>query len=140
MAGGVDGDTLDDEDTIAIDAHIKAQSAFVSNFTSVLFKEGISDDEAKQKAQLWFDGSIKPAYYMALESADTNGLYLWVTNAAESCESCDYLRGQIHRLKAWRKQDLFPTSSKLICKMACKCELVRASGKPTGSLGNVPTG
>jgi len=140
MAGGVDGDTLDDEDTIAIDAHIKDQSAFVSNFTSVLFKEGISDDEAKQKAQLWFDGSIKPAYYMALESADTNGLYLWVTNAAESCESCDYLRGQIHRLKAWRKQDLFPTSSKLICKMACKCELVRASGKPSGSLGNVPTG
>lgn len=138
-AGGVE-DGLDDDDLRTVAAFTAQQSGFVSDIGAVLFRgDGISDLQADQKPDLWWNKSIYPAFELGRASADGNGLYEWRRGETEQgCETCKQLDGQRHRLKEFVRRDLLPKSSRLQCQgFQCACTLVRSEGR---ARGRWPTG
>lgn len=133
--GGVDTDELDDEDRGEIAELLADQSQYVTEFGNTLFKgDGITDWEAVNKPNLWWNKSIQPFYQAGLISADKNGLYEWVYGDTEHCDSCLQLNGQRHRLRDYKRKGLMPQSGDLDCGgWNCKCKLVKATGKAKGS-------
>lgn len=131
--GGVEDGVLDDDDFQTVNTLIAEQSQYVTNFANTVFKEGVSDDMAYLKPEMWFNKSLYPMYQAGLASADKNGLYEWVMGNTEHCVTCLALNGQKHRMKEYVKRGLVPKSDKLACKgFNCKCNLVRTTGRAKG--------
>lgn len=132
--GGVE-DGMDDDDLRDVATYTAQQSAFVTDIGAVLFRgDGISDAQADQKPELWFNKSIYPAYERGRLSADKNGLYEWTLGRTEQhCETCLTLNGQRHRMKDYAKRQLLPRSSALACGgWLCDCKLTKSEGRARG--------
>jgi len=100
-------DDPDEQEQAEIAGLIGAQSGFVSDLTSAMIKDGISDALAAGKARLWFNGSIMPFYNAGLQSANANlMLEFGGEDGEESCRDCQRLKGQRHRVKAWKSRNL----------------------------------
>lgn len=128
-AGGVEATALEGDDSDAFAAILAAQSGYVTDA-----RRGITDfnGDAKARAKLW-EASLNEFYFGGVMSSDKNGMYKWEVSAAEHCDTCKRLNGQVHRLKDWMAKDLRPKSSELDCKMGCKCELKKTTGRARGS-------
>lgn len=132
--GGVE-DGMDDEDLADVATYTAQQSAFVTDIGAVLFRgDGISDGQAEQKPELWFNKSIYPAYERGRLSADKNGLYEWTLGRTEQhCDTCLTLNGQRHRMKEYARRELLPRSSALACGgWLCDCKLTKSEGRARG--------
>lgn len=127
--GGVDVSSIPPEDSDAYASILAAQSGYVTDA-----RRGITDfnGDADARAKLW-EASLNEFYFGGVMSADKNGMYRWELSAAEHCDSCKRLAGQVHRMKDWMSRDLRPKSSELDCKMGCKCELKKTKGSAKGS-------
>lgn len=110
IEGGVLDGALSEEDENAVASLVGEQSSYVSNLGAALFKdETVSPAMADQKAELWFNRSLKPFYEAGLLSADANGIYEFAgKDGQESCTTCMHLKGQRHRLKTWARRGLRP--------------------------------
>ena len=109
-AGGVDTDTLDDDDKTTLATLLAAQSPYVSNVASEIFNsDGGFKGSPTFRASLWVAKTLEPFYYAGLQSADKNGMYEFVgEDGKESCIACQKLKGQVHRLKDWIRKELVP--------------------------------
>jgi hypothetical protein len=137
--GMVDGGVEDEpgeDDRIAINELVAAQSQYVTELGNVLYKEdGISDGTADIKATLWWNKSVQPLYYAGLESASVNQLLEWAYSpeVEKHCLDCKRLNGQRHRLKGW-KANYMPQGDNLSCGgWQCPCKLVPVKGRQRGN-------
>jgi len=136
--GGVDTvRVLDGDDQAAYRALLAEQSKFVTGLGKVLYREdGITNAQADLKADLWFNKSILPFYDEGRVSADANGTYEFTgDDGAESCVTCQRLKGQRHRMKDWARKGLRPrvdTSAFECGGWMCKHLLVKTSEPARG--------
>lgn len=133
--GGVDIAEIDSSDERTINQLIMKQSQYVSNLTATLIHgNGISDLQAQQKAELWFNKSISPFYDAGRLSADKNGMYLWTLGATEQhCKDCKRLDTQVHRLRSYLEKGWYPRSDKLECTgFHCDCRLLPTDAPAKG--------
>ena len=136
--GGVDtARVLDGDDQAAYRALLAEQSKFVTGLGKVLYREdGITNAQADLKADLWFNKSILPFYDEGRVSADANGTYEFTgDDGAESCVTCQRLKGQRHRMKDWARKGLRPrvdTSAFECGGWMCKHLLVKTSEPARG--------
>lgn len=135
--GIVIGDTepLDPEDLAEVTLALAEQSQYVTQLGKVLFKEdGISDDQATQKPDLWWNKAIMPLYHLGRLSADKNGMYEWVLGVTEEhCTDCARLAGQVHRLRDWARREFVPPTNRTECGgWLCDCKLAKTTRSAQG--------
>lgn len=138
--GGIDDPEFSDEDKDNIAKLLSDQSKFITGIADTLFKgNGVGDAAAEMKPSMWYRGSIEPFYNAALLSADKDSLYEFTgTDGDNSCETCQTLQGQRHRLGQWYKKELVPGLAghphNYDCKgWQCAHRLVKVSGKARGN-------
>lgn len=128
--GGVDRAEASDEDRKEISGMQKEANRFIGSLLKKLYADELTPAQLQAKPADWFIGSVQPAYFAGLRSADRNGMYEWIRHAARhtevSCEDCLRLDGQIHRMKDWLRKNLLP--GKVKCVNGCGCELVKKEG------------
>lgn len=136
LDGGIEDDELDDDDTADYLVLLAAQSVYVTGLGDTLYSDGITDAEAAQKPQMWWNKSLRPFYDAGRLSADKNGLYEFAgDDGEESCSTCSRLKGQRHRLKDWVRRQLRPgvDTNSFECKgFQCKHILVKTEGRARG--------
>lgn len=135
MDAGIDEapDDVEQDEILRLE---QRQPEYISELTDVLIKgDGISDAQAAQKAEQWFNKSITPFYYAGLKSGGDNGLFEWTLgNTEEHCTDCLRLNGQRHRLKDWRRQGWQPQGDMLECGgWKCDCRFRRVTGRARGA-------
>jgi hypothetical protein len=131
--GGVQTDSLDDDEQLRFVQMLGGQSGYVTDFARTLYDTGISDAQAAQKPAMWFNKTIEPFYDAGVLSADRNGMYEWVYGDTEHCKDCLRLNGQVHRFKDWLAKGWQPASSRLFCKgFNCRCRLVKTTERAKG--------
>lgn len=132
--GGVADGVLDNDDQADYTTLLAEQSAYVTGLGSAVYQAGISDTQAADKADLWFNKSITPFYQHGLASADANGVYEWVLGATkEHCVTCATMAGQTHRLKDYQRKDILPQGDTLECKgFNCACRLQKTNDVASG--------
>lgn len=109
-AGGVATDELDADDKTTLATLLAAQSPYVTNVANEIFNsDGGFKGSPTFRASLWVAKTLEPFYYAGLASADKNGMYGFVgEDGEESCNACQKLKGQVHRLKDWIRKELVP--------------------------------
>ena len=136
--GGVDtGRTLEADDLDSYRALLTKQSAFVTKLGAAIYREdAVSDGQAANKPEMWFNKSILPFYEQGRASADANGTYEFAgDDGAESCVDCQRLKGQRHRMKDWTRKGLRPrvdTSAFECGGWMCKHVLVKTTERARG--------
>lgn len=123
-AGIADFDLDDTEDDEAIEARqwldrfLDDQSSYISGVADVLYADdAITEDEIKDyKGELWWTGSVLPAYNYALTTASKNARLKWVFDPSkEHCGSCEVLNGIVLTAKRWQSEGIEPGSRELDC-------------------------
>ena len=105
--GGVEDGVLDDDDEAEFVALLAAQNTFVSDFSKAA--ADLSDALAAGKPAMWYTKSIATFYETGRLSADRNGMYEFVgDDGEESCDTCQRLKDQRHRMKDWTRKKLRP--------------------------------
>ncbi len=114
----------------------------IAKFTNAVYNRTMSSVEALIKSQTWYNKTIDKFFELGKLVADKGGLYQWVLGATEQhCPTCSAANGQIHKLETWHKYNIIPKSSRLICKgFHCDCQLLKVTGKATGSMSAIPIG
>jgi hypothetical protein len=106
--GGVN-DPLGDDDLETVSDWLSEQSSFVSKFADEIFKEGLTDNEIASRAEAWANKSLEAMFNAGRYSADKNSMMEFVgDDGDESCETCQRLKNQRHRLREWKKRGLVP--------------------------------
>lgn len=135
--GGILDATVDEEDLSRIQRLSASQNEYVRGLADVLFKrdDALTDLQALNKPEMWFNKSIYPFYMAGLQQAANNALMEWVIGPTEEhCPDCTRLNGQRHRLRHWLKRDLRPRADTLACQgFHCACQLVRVIGRARGN-------
>lgn len=132
-AGGVE-DPVTEDDLSEIAGILAEQVSYVTNLTTAVFEDGISDEEIASKPELWWNMSLMPFYQAGLVSADKNGVYEFAgDDGEESCVDCQRLKGQVHRLRDWARKDYIPPTSNTECGgWRCEHKLVKTTGGSRG--------
>lgn len=129
--GGVKDGVLDDDDESEFTALLASQNAFVNNFAKAA--PTLSDAEAAGKPSMWWNKSLLPFFDAGRLSADKNGMYGFEgDDGEESCNTCQRLKGQRHRIKDWTRKKLRPgvDTANFECKgFKCNHKLVKAMGE-----------
>jgi hypothetical protein len=137
--GLVDGGVttgLSDADLKAHATWLVQQSADVTDFLSNLYKNGLTDAQMSQHAELWANKSLQSAYYGGLQSAGSDGTYEFVgDDGKESCATCQSLKGTKMRLSEWTAQKLLPrvdTENYICGGWMCQHSLKRVDAQSSG--------
>ena len=133
VQGGVN-DPLDEDDLFQVQSWLMKQSEYISSFADEVFKQGLSELEIENRAQVWANKSLDQMYQAGLLSADKNGLYVWkLGRTEEHCADCKRLNGQVHRLKQWYARGWVPKSDRLECNgFNCDCGFERTTEPAKG--------
>lgn len=136
VSGGVE-DAPDSDDLATIADIAVEQSAYVTSLGDAIFVDETNINDYEAKARLWWNKSIMPFNYAGIESADANGLYEFAgDDGADSCDTCQRLSGQVHRMKDWVKKQLRPgqDTDNFDCGgYRCNHSLVKTRGRARGS-------
>jgi hypothetical protein len=134
--GGVETDALEDDDQSVFNSWLTTQSGYVTDFANTLFS-GESEIDAESRATLWGRKSLMSAFELGRESADRNGMYEFTgTDGDESCEDCQRLSGQVHRLWEWNDKEFNPRGEVFKGKCGgfrCQHFLEKTTGRARGS-------
>lgn len=111
----------------------------IRRFASELVSKGLTDTQLDERATLWVNMSIDPAYYEGLADGNRNQRYLWVYDPTkENCVTCLRLNGQIHRMKDYTSRGLIPRSRALVCGgWNCGCQLMPTDQPARGRFRSV---
>jgi hypothetical protein len=101
-------------------------SGFVTAFGAEVFKQGITEAEVTQRANLWADVSLKEIYIFGVAAGNSEQRVIWDLDeqVEDHCDDCPRLAGHIRTLKYFLKIGLYPGSGRTQCKLGCKCRLV----------------
>lgn len=135
--GGVDEPLTEEEEAETLTL-LARNREYVNAFVDTVLDVGLTDAEAKRKAEMWWNKSLNPYYDAGRRSADANGMYEWKLGRTEKhCTTCATLNGQRHRFRQYAAAGLLPKSDKLACQgVLCDCSLIRTKGqtRPRGRL------
>jgi hypothetical protein len=110
---------------------IAQQSGYVTDFLNVVYQSGLTDAQIDQHAAMWANKSLQDAYYAGLQSADANGMFEFVgSDGAESCATCQSLKGTKMRRSDWTAKKLRPrvdTENYICGGWACQHSLRRVT-------------
>jgi hypothetical protein len=135
IEGGVSDGQMDEEDDSTWAGLYADASAYVNSFWKSLYdKAGISDAQAAQRPELWWNKSLQPFHTAGRASADKNGAYEWVLGQTEDhCADCLRMNGQVHRLKEYVRTGWLPQADRLTCKgFNCGCVLTKTDARARG--------
>jgi hypothetical protein len=105
--GGVDTDALDEEDDGVFSTWLVEQSAYVTGLGAEI-KDGAEFDAAA-RVKLWVNKSLVVAYELGRMQSDTNPMVVFEgDDGEESCDTCQRLKGQVHRYKTVNARNLNP--------------------------------
>jgi hypothetical protein len=129
MDGGVYGYEPEDGDEQWIFGHVDKQASFIENFASKLYADdALTDSEINEKPDLWFNGSVLPAYNEGLMRASKDGAGKWFMGASEKhCGDCPRMDGKVYRFSTFRKVlggELPPCNATQCTALGCNCEVV----------------
>lgn len=106
---GVSTSILNQDDEQALAAWLSDASDYVDDFVDELFTQGLTQAEVESRAEMWATKSLQEAYYAGVMSANENGMYEFVgDDGDDTCETCQRLKGQCHRMKDWEAHRLIP--------------------------------
>lgn len=125
LDAGVDNESFSPEELATFRAWQESTSSYISNFSSEVFKEGISEDEVRTRVELWTNKSLHDIYYQGLIIAAPSKMYQWeLGSTVEHCTTCRGNYGQTKTMSEWQKIGL-PQSHELECGgWKCLCRLV----------------
>jgi HK97 family phage portal protein len=124
--GGVYGYEPLDDDEQWIFKHVDGQQGFITQFAAKLYADDeLTADEIAAKPDLWWSGSILPAYSEGLLRASKDGAGRWRLGASEKhCNDCPRLHGKVYRFSTWKKLlggSLPPCDATQCTKLGCNC-------------------
>jgi phage portal protein BeeE len=127
--GGVYGYEPEDDDERWIFAHVDKQASFIENFASKLYADdALTESEINEKPDLWFNGSVLPAYNEGLMRASKDGAGKWFQGpTSDRCVDCSRMNGKVYRFSTFRKAlggTLPPCPATECGGFQCKCEVV----------------
>ncbi len=106
--GGVQDGVPDPEEAKLMNSLITAFTPFVRSFVNEVYGTGLTDVQAASKPQMWSNKLVK-LYQEGLSSANGNQMQKFIgTDGRDSCQTCQALKGQVHRAKDWRRRELRP--------------------------------
>lgn len=101
-------DEMDDSDDEDLAAWLSDQSGYVSNLTDQLYSADGIPGSVEDRAAKW-EAAIAAIYYIAAQNADEDGYYTFTgDDGKESCETCQSLKGETHRMSWWVDNELRP--------------------------------
>jgi hypothetical protein len=137
--GGVLDGAMDTEDVNIANRLIKDNQSFAKNLSARVYSDdGISDEEAASRPQVWAKNVIMTLYNAGRVSANANGMYEFVrmSSTVDTCRDCVRLEGQVHRLKDWASHNLLvpsPGRQKTDCEgWQCGHGLVPVTARANG--------
>jgi hypothetical protein len=134
--GGVETDALEGDDQSVFNGWLATQSGYVTDFANTLFSDE-SEIDAESRATLWGRKSLMSAFELGRESADRNGMYTFTgEDGEESCNTCQRLSGQSHRLWEWNEKNLNPRGGTFDSECGgyrCQHYLEKTTGRARGS-------
>jgi len=124
--GGVDPDEMDDEDLRTITTWRADQSSYANQFAEAV--TAAAGDEAARLAitgrvDLWV-AAMRDLGNMGILSAQKNAMYRFDgEDGADTCPTCQSLKGKEHRAKWWAANGLIPSVGNANFKCGCwKCQ------------------
>ncbi|NJL71340.1 MAG: hypothetical protein HC888_06870 [Candidatus Competibacteraceae bacterium] len=107
--GGVEDGIMTEDDLKTFEQQRKKTSSILTSFLDKLFADGWTEAELGTKSTTWWNKTVRPFYILGLESANENQMLEFTgEDGDESCMTCLYLKGQIHRASVWKKRGLRP--------------------------------
>lgn len=101
-------DELDDEDDSEIADLIAEQSPYINDLADEMYSEDGMVGTPEDRGAKWA-GVIDAAYYLAQYVVDTDGMYSFEgDDGKESCDTCQGLKGEQHRMSWWVENELRP--------------------------------
>lgn len=129
---GYDPESLSPKEVSAFNGWYQRQSGYVSSFGAEVFKQGITENEIRYRAETWTRISLYEIYVLGQFMANTEQRYIWrMDPTAENCEGCIVLNGQVHTAEEWLAENILPGNGHTPCKQGCKCGL-HPTNKPLG--------
>lgn len=137
---GVEKAELGTRDKMRLQSWLSDEGAYVTNLIEGQqeLRRGLAPGEAKTKADLWANKSLRAIYQTAMKTADV--MLQWVLNPLkENCTTCLALNGQVHAASEWKESGWEPGVSWLECGgFECGCAFAPAPGaKARGNLSAV---
>jgi hypothetical protein len=134
--GGVTED-LDAEENQEIQNWVADQIEYLDPLLALAERGGLTPAQIDARAQMWASKGLTQVQTMGRMSADANGMYEFVgDDGKENCKTCRRLKGQIHRLKDWKRKKMIPgrDTNAFICKgFQCRHTLQRTMEAAKGS-------
>jgi HK97 family phage portal protein/2'-5' RNA ligase len=123
---GYDPESLGEKELAAFRTWQARQSDYVTHFGAEIFKQGITEAETRQRAEMWASMSLEDIRQWGLLLGDKERPIKWVLgNTEKHCADCLRLNGQVHTMQEWLDSGYTPTSGKTECKSYnCDCRLV----------------
>jgi HK97 family phage portal protein len=143
--GGVPDHELTPRDLDWLDAHIEQQRPYVTQFAAEIFAAG--EDEAlssklvNDRAKLWWNKSIMPAYNEGLARAAADMMATFVQGRTqEKCRDCVQLNNRTYRFSEWFAyfgRQLVPCELTECQGWNCQCSIVPTPNKRR-TAGRIP--
>lgn len=133
--GGVEIDgALSGKELDAYNKWLTEKTAYMTDLIGRIYTQGLTDAQIEQSVRNWAGDSLQEIYLIGVQMAGKNPAYIWeMDRAAENCDDCVTLDGQIHRLDIWLEKGLWPKSGKTQCNKGCKCRFRRTRGRTRGN-------
>lgn len=107
-SGGGTGD-LSDEDEARVQNWLVDQIDYIDGIADELYDEGANPDAAHDRATLWVNKSLGDMFEAGRLAANPGRMYRFDgDDGVESCNTCKRLKGQVHSLEDWHKNQLVP--------------------------------
>ena len=106
--GGITGDLTNDDN-----AEIQNILLDAIDYLDPMLQDAndgkISASEAENRAALWANKTLTQFLSAGRNASNRNGMYeFYGTDGADSCDTCQKLKGQVHRFSDWRDAGLIP--------------------------------
>lgn len=121
--GGYDPESFSKDELATFRRWQEEQSTYVSNVGKEIFGQGITENEAVYRVQMWADVSLGKIFYDGLYTAGGELRLKWSMGDAEHCGDCPQLHGVVMTASDWKRSGYQPRNGKTECSLGCKCSL-----------------
>lgn len=130
---GYDPESLSPEELSVFKGWLSQQSAYVTNLGAEIFKQGITENEVRTRADLWTQNSLYQIRMLGIAVGQPMKMFKRKFDpSAEHCKQCKMLDGQVHPIKEWVERKMLPGQN-CDCGPGCKCGLVETTDAERGN-------
>jgi len=123
-SGGLEQESISTEQLNAWKAWKARTSKYVSSLMTTMYDENGAVLDARAKAELWANKSLREIYWEGVVLASPTTEYKWIVTAGKNhCDTCGGNEGKTKTMDEWADAGL-PQSDDLDCKgFNCGCDL-----------------